>query len=65
MVQPLLVPVSAGELLDKIAILAIKRERIHDAAQRAKQARFLLARGFSGEAVRRALAWDPDEDGAG
>jgi regulatory protein len=36
-----------------------------DAAQRAKQARFLLARGFSGEAVRRALAWDPDEDAAG
>jgi regulatory protein len=33
-----------------------------DAAQRAKQARFLLARGFSAEAVRRALACD-EEDG--
>ena len=34
-----------------------------DAAQRAKQARFLLARGFSAEVVRRVLAWDADEDG--
>jgi regulatory protein len=33
-----------------------------DAAQRAKQARFLLARGFSGEVVRRVLAYD-EEDG--
>jgi regulatory protein len=33
-----------------------------DAAQRARQARFLLARGFSGESVRRVLAWSPDED---
>jgi regulatory protein len=32
-----------------------------DAAGRAKQARFLLARGFSGESVRRVLAW-PAED---
>jgi SOS response regulatory protein OraA/RecX len=30
---------------------------------RARQGRFLLARGFSAEAVRRVLAWDPDEDG--
>ena len=35
-----------------------------DAAQRAKQARFLLARGFGGDTVRRVLAWDPDEEGA-
>lgn len=34
-----------------------------DAAQRAKQARFLLARGFSGEIVRRVLACDDGEDG--
>ena len=33
-----------------------------DAAQRAKQARFLMARGFSGEVVRRVLASDPGED---
>jgi regulatory protein len=33
-----------------------------DAAQRAKQARFLLARGFSGEVVRRVLACDDEED---
>ena len=33
-----------------------------DAAQRAKQARFLIARGFSGEVVRRVLAWDPEAD---
>ena len=33
-----------------------------DAAQRAKQARFLIARGFSAESVRRVLAWDPAED---
>lgn len=35
-----------------------------DAAQRAKQARFLLARGFGGDTVRRVLAWDPDEEDA-
>ncbi|MDE2604397.1 MAG: recombination regulator RecX [Burkholderiales bacterium] len=35
-----------------------------DARERAKQGRFLLARGFSAEAVRRVLAWDPDEDGS-
>jgi regulatory protein len=34
-----------------------------DAAQRAKQARFLMARGFSTEAVRRVLSWDADEEG--
>jgi len=34
-----------------------------DARERAKQGRFLLARGFSAEAVRRVLAWDPGEDG--
>ena len=31
-------------------------DRPGDAAQRAKQARFLIARGFSGEVVRRVLA---------
>lgn len=41
MPQPLHVPVSAGELLDKITILQIKRERIHDAAQRANVEREL------------------------
>lgn len=35
-----------------------------DARERAKQARFLLARGFSAESVRRALAWDEADDGA-
>ena len=35
-----------------------------DAQERAKQARFLLARGFSAATVRRVLAWDPEEDGA-
>jgi regulatory protein len=34
-----------------------------DAAQRAKQARFLLARGFGGEAVRRVLGGAGDEEG--
>lgn len=34
-----------------------------DAAQRAKQARFLLARGFGGEVVRRVLGGAGDEDG--
>jgi hypothetical protein len=29
------IPVSAGELIDKITILAIKSERLHDAKQRA------------------------------
>jgi len=33
-----------------------------DAAQRAKQARFLMARGFSAEIVRKVLAWDDDQD---
>jgi regulatory protein len=32
-----------------------------DAAERAKQARFLLARGFGGEAVRRVLALREDD----
>jgi regulatory protein len=32
-----------------------------DAAQRAKQARFLAARGFGGEAIRRVLAIQDDE----
>ena len=32
-----------------------------DAAERAKQTRFLLARGFSGEVVRRALSLPDDE----
>jgi regulatory protein len=34
-----------------------------DTAQRAKQVRFLIARGFSAEAVRRVLAWDPEDEG--
>ncbi len=34
-----------------------------DAAQRAKQARFLLARGFGGEVVRRVLGGAGEEDG--
>lgn len=34
-----------------------------DAAQRAKQARFLLARGFGGEVVRRVLGGAGDEEG--
>ena len=33
-----------------------------DAAQRAKQARFLLVRGFSGDVIRRVLAWDPNDE---
>jgi regulatory protein len=33
-----------------------------DAAERAKQARFLLARGFDGDVVRRVLAADLDPD---
>lgn len=36
-----LVPVSAGELLDKLAILRIKRERLADAAKRANVEREL------------------------
>ena len=34
-----------------------------DAAQRAKQARFLLARGFGGEVVRRVLGGAGDDEG--
>jgi regulatory protein len=34
-----------------------------DAAQRARQARFLLARGFGGEVVRRVLGGAGDDDG--
>ena len=34
-----------------------------DAQQRAKQARFLIGRGFSAEAVRRVLAWDEGDEG--
>jgi regulatory protein len=34
-----------------------------DAAQRAKQARFLLARGFGGEVVRRVLGGAADDEG--
>lgn len=34
-----------------------------DAAQRARQARFLMARGFGGEVVRRVLGGAGDEDG--
>ena len=36
-----------------------------DAQQRARQARFLIGRGFSAEAVRRVLAWDEADDGEG
>ena len=36
-----------------------------DAQQRAKQARFLIGRGFSAEAVRRVLAWDGVDDTEG
>ena len=36
-----------------------------DAAQRAKQARFLLARGFSAEILRAVLAWRDGDDGEG
>ena len=36
-----------------------------DAAGRAKQARFLAARGFSGEVIRRVLRSDAIEDDAG
>ena len=32
-----------------------------DAAQRAKQARFLAARGFGGEVIRRVLALGDDD----
>ena len=39
--EPLLVPVSAGELLDKKTILEIKRERMADASQRANVEREL------------------------
>ena len=35
-----------------------------DASQRARQARFLIARGFSTESVRRVLACDDVEDSA-
>ena len=35
-----------------------------DAAQRAKQARFLIARGFGGDVVRRVLAGLPGDDDA-
>jgi regulatory protein len=36
-----------------------------DAAERAKQARFLLVRGFDGDVVRRVLAGQPDDDDLG
>ncbi len=37
-----MIPVSCGELLDKITILAIKAERLHGAAARANAARELV-----------------------
>ena len=37
--MPVQVPVSVGELLDKLTILAIKLERIDDGAKRANIAR--------------------------
>ncbi|HYF43602.1 MAG TPA: recombination regulator RecX [Ramlibacter sp.] len=33
-----------------------------DAAERGRQARFLAARGFNGEVIRRVLAGGPDDD---
>jgi hypothetical protein len=41
--KPILVEVGAGELLDKVTILRIKRERIADPAKLASVARELLA----------------------
>ena len=56
--QPLLAPVSAGELLDKITILGLKRERIQGDARRANVLRELSLlgdvrsiRGLTGPAV--------------
>jgi hypothetical protein len=50
------VPVSAGELFDKLSILAIKRERFTDAAKRANVERELARL----DAVRRDAIGDPD-----
>ena len=36
-----------------------------DAQQRAKQARFLIGRGFSADAVRKVLAWEDADEGEG
>jgi uncharacterized small protein (DUF1192 family) len=53
----LLVPVSAGELLDKIAILRIKAERIADPAKLANVGRELSAlEAVAGRAVPRSPA---------
>ncbi len=38
------------------------RDGIPDAAERARQVRFLMSRGFSGETVRRVLRGDFEED---
>ena len=52
--QPL-VPVSWGELLDKITILEIKRDRIEDAAARQNVEKELeLLTGIAGEALEHA-----------
>lgn len=72
----ILVPVSVGELIDKITILEIKSERIKDAAQLANVARELAALRSAAEQLdRRALArpaaalkdinaqlWDVEDD---
>lgn len=54
---PLLVEISAGELVDKIAILRIKRERIADAGKRANVLRELTLL----QAVRDRALEDSDE----
>jgi len=54
--DPIFVPVSPGELLDKKTILEIKRERISNAAQRANVERELaLLQGLSQRLVDGAL----------
>lgn len=61
---------AAGELRDTELARAreVWRKRFgqppRDAAERARQLRFLAARGFSGEVVRRVLSASPDEDDA-
>ena len=56
----LMVPVSAGELLDKIAILRLKAARIADPAKRANVARELAAL----DAVAAAIPPSPPLDAA-
>ena len=63
MVQAALAQLKPGELARAREVWARKFDAPHaDAAERGKQARFLAARGFDGEVIRRVLSGPVDEN---